>query len=109
MGMKKQRHQAGRFSHLPRFRYGSLDVPVATDPLSRLRGLAFLDRRQAGPGLLIPRCRCIHSFGMRFPLRIVFLDRHGRPLRRIESLPPRRFGFCPRAHSVLELVPESEP
>ena len=45
-----------------------LEVPVATTRLSRLLGLALLRRRRAGAGLLIPRCRSVHTFGMRFPL-----------------------------------------
>ena len=93
-----------RFAGLPRRRHGNLEVPIARRPIARLLGLAFLDRRRAWPGLFIPRCNSIHSFGMRFPLRVEFLDRHGRPLKTIERMPPWRVHRCAGAEAVLELV-----
>ena len=53
------------------------EVPVATGFRARLLGLACLDREEAGPGLLIPRCASVHTFGMRFALDLVFLDATG--------------------------------
>lgn len=79
------------------------EVPLAATPRSRLLGLAFLDLEVAPAGLLLPRCRSIHSFGMRFSLDVVFLDRDGNPLDVVEDLAPRRFAFCRHAASVLEL------
>ena len=49
-------------------------MPVATTVSSRLLGLALLRREHAGAGLLIPRCRSVHTFGMRFPIDVLFLD-----------------------------------
>ena len=40
---------------------------------ARLLGLAFLDPLPPGVALMIPRCRSVHTFGMRFPLDISFL------------------------------------
>jgi len=53
------------------------EVPVATGLWARLLGLSHLDRKKAGPGLLIPRCSSVHTFGMRFPLDLYFLDERG--------------------------------
>lgn len=78
-------------------------VPVAARPLARLLGLAFLNRERAGPGLLIPRCRSVHTLGMRFPIEIVFLDRDGREISRRTAVPPGRIVIELRAASVLEL------
>jgi hypothetical protein len=61
-----------------------------------------LDREEAGAGLLIPRCSSVHTFGMRFPLLIVFLDRRGSPLA-MRHLGPRRFARHRHAHAVLEI------
>lgn len=97
-----------RFAGLPRRRFGDLELPIAERPLVRLLGLALLDRERAGPGLFIPRCRSVHSFGMRFPLRICFLDRRGKPLVTVASLAPRRICSCRGAESVIELVPEED-
>jgi uncharacterized membrane protein (UPF0127 family) len=78
-------------------------VPVAVSRRSRLLGLAGLDRARAGDGLLIPRCRRIHTFGMRFALDLLFLDAELRPLWNIEAVPPRRVIGARAAVAVLEL------
>jgi uncharacterized membrane protein (UPF0127 family) len=71
-------------------------------------GLAFLDRVRAGPGLVIPRCRSVHTFGMRFALDVVFLDADGVEIARRERVPPRRILREPSAACVLEL-PAPDP
>lgn len=78
-------------------------VAIAKGPRARLLGLARLDRDEAGAGLLIPRCSSVHTFGMRFALDLVFLDRNGRPLALRRAVPPRRLAFDRRAAAVLEL------
>jgi uncharacterized membrane protein (UPF0127 family) len=78
-------------------------VPVAGTPAARTLGLALLDRAEAGPGLLIPRCRAVHTFGMRFELALAFLDRELRVLELRRSVPPRRLARCRAAAMVLEL------
>ncbi len=78
-------------------------VPVATGFRSRLLGLALLGRERAGPGLLIPHCRSVHTLGMRFPIDVVFLDDAGREIRRLEAVGPCRAAFEPGAAAVLEL------
>jgi uncharacterized membrane protein (UPF0127 family) len=66
--------------------------------LTRLRGLAF-----APPAVLeIPRCRSVHTFGMRHPLDLYWLD--GQRIVRVDyAVPPRRVRTCRRARSVLEV------
>jgi len=78
-------------------------VRVAAGPRARLLGLAHLDRSEVGAGLLIPRCRSVHTFGMRFVLDIVFLDAMGRPLSLRPGVSPRRAVFERRSAAVLEL------
>jgi uncharacterized protein len=93
-----------RFRALPRSKMAGLEVPVATGPAARLLGLAFVRRRRAGPGLLIPRCRSVHTFGMLFALDVVFLDRGGMPVC-VRRVRPFRVASCKRAATVLELIP----
>ena len=83
------------------------EVPVARGVAARLLGLALLSRKRAGPGLLIPRCAAIHSFGMRFALDVVFLDADLKPLRRVSCLASGRFARCRGAAAVLELPSEA--
>jgi uncharacterized membrane protein (UPF0127 family) len=85
------------------------DVRVATTRASRLLGLALLDRDDAGPGLLIPDCRSVHTCGMRFPLDLYFLGRDGEPVRVRRSVPPWRLAGERRACAVLELPSAPAP
>ncbi len=70
---------------------------------SRLLGLSLLEPEQAGPGLLIPRCASVHTFGMRFALDVFFLDAAGRPLAVRRAVAPRRVVGHRGAVAVLEL------
>lgn len=79
------------------------EVRVAGGPRSRLLGLARLRREQVGPGLLIPRCSSVHTFGMRFPLDLYFLGEQGEVVAVRRRVPARRFAFCGHARAVLEL------
>ena len=83
------------------------EFPVANRFRSRLRGLAWRDRAEAGPGLLIPRCSSVHTFGMRFELDVYFLDRSGRVLSARRRVPPRRVLWRRGASAVLE-IPAAE-
>ena len=81
---------------------GGLEVPVAVGLRARLLGLAGLEREQAGPGLLIPRCSSVHTFGMRFALDLVFLDRRRRALA--SAARSRRAGCASRAAAISAAV-----
>ncbi len=74
--------------------------------LSRLRGLMF--RRSLAPddGLLLVPDWSIHTFFMRFPIDVLFLDEIWRVLSVHPTVPPWRVGPVHRgAYAVLELPP----
>ena len=73
---------------------------VATGFRARLLGLAF--RARAAEPLLIPRCRSVHTFGMRFAIDVVFLDAGGRVLGVASNVPPCRVVSCRGAAAVVE-------
>lgn len=77
--------------------------PVARGLRTRLLGLSWRDRAQAGPGLLIPCCASVHTFGMRFELDLFFLDGEGRVLSVRRRVPPRRIVWQRGARAVLEI------
>ena len=103
MSPRAPRRPPRRFRGVCSVRVAGAIVPVAGSRLGRLLGLAMLDRRRAGAGLLIPRCSAVHTFGMRFPLEVVFLDSDLRAISRRPGLRPRRFAYEPGAAAVLEL------
>jgi uncharacterized membrane protein (UPF0127 family) len=77
-------------------------VDVCTGPLERARGL--LGRSAPAPGLAlwIAPCRAVHTWGMRYPIDVAFLDERGLILKVVSVLAPRRFAMDARAASVLE-------
>ena len=68
----------------------------------RLVGLA-LRRHPPAHGLLLPRTRSVHTFGMRFALDLLWLDAAGRVVRIDRAVPPGRVRGCRRARAVVEV------
>ncbi len=57
-----------------------------------------------GFGLLLENESAIHTFGMRIPIDVVYLDARGRVLRLTHAMPPARLGPLVRGvRNVLEL------
>ncbi len=92
-----------RLERLESLRLGDLRIHVARSRRARLLGLALLARMPPDAGLLIPRCRSVHTFGMRFAIDLVFLDRRGATLLTVPGVRPGRVVSCPGAAGVLEL------
>jgi uncharacterized protein len=96
----------GRLGRLPRrtLEDGSI-VHEATTLRARFLGLAFMRKPPpAGHALLIPQCRSVHTFGMRFEIDVTFLDERGQTIRVERAVPPRRVLFERHAFAVLERV-----
>jgi uncharacterized protein len=102
----RTRNRPSRFVGLPMVDVEGRRVPVAARRSARLLGLAFLERGVAGAGLLIPGCRSVHTFGMRFALDLVFLDFNLRPIGYRRSVPAGRIVSERCAQAVLELPAE---
>jgi uncharacterized membrane protein (UPF0127 family) len=80
-----------------------VEILVARSRRLRLRGFALRRRPPDNRALLIPRCRSVHTFGMRFALDLVWLDRDGRVLGLDEGVPSWRVRSCRDAAAVLEV------
>jgi uncharacterized membrane protein (UPF0127 family) len=78
-------------------------IDVADTSRARRTGLLKHATFEPGEGLWIVPCEAVHTFGMRFPIDVVFLSRAKKVLKVRRDLPKRRIAFCLRAHSVLEL------
>lgn len=91
-----------RFDDAPEASVLGLRAVVADRLRRRALGLMLLDPADAPAALLIPSCSSVHTFGMRFPIDVVFLDRGGRELGR-RRVAPRRLAGGLGADSVLEI------
>lgn len=77
---------------------------------ARLRGLLGRDRLPPDHGMLIDPCRSIHTFGMRFPIDVFFLDAGGGILHIARDVRPWRAVWAPlRTRTVLETAVSSLP
>jgi uncharacterized protein len=76
---------------------------VADKPWTRLRGLLGRRGLPEGEGLLLRPVAAIHTWFMRFPIDVVFLDRELAIVGVEEALKPWRFAGRRGARSVLEL------
>jgi hypothetical protein len=70
----------------------------------RRMGLKYRTALSPEAGLWIAPCEAIHTFGMHIAIDALFLDRNFRVRKIRTELPPRKFAFCIRAYSVLELA-----
>lgn len=79
-----------------------LGTHVARGFRERLIGLAW-SRSPRAAALLLPRCRSVHTFGMRFPLDLFWLDARGEIVRVDRGVRPWRIARCRRARAVVEV------
>lgn len=72
----------------------------------RLRGLMFRPGLARGEALVLLGDNSIHTFFMRFPIDVLYLDRDGRVLRLAEAMPPWRIGpVVGGCRAIVELPP----
>ncbi|GAB4372020.1 MAG: DUF192 domain-containing protein [Deltaproteobacteria bacterium] len=79
-------------------------VRTATTFCSRLKGLLGTRELARDEGLWIAPCASVHSFGMRYPIDVCFLDRDGMVVGLFPALSPNRvIRPVARAAGALEL------
>lgn len=78
-------------------------VEVAGSGETRRKGLLGRTGLEPGGGLWIVPCESVHTFFMRFPIDLVYLDRKNRVRKVRHAVGPWRLSACLTAHSVLEL------
>jgi uncharacterized membrane protein (UPF0127 family) len=77
---------------------------VADHPVARMRGLLGRTDLPQGEGVLLRPAGSIHTFFMRFPIDVVFLDEEDVVVKVVPRLRPWRAAGAKGAHSVLELA-----
>ncbi len=77
-------------------------VDVADTSAKRRTGLLGRQRLEPGEGLWISPCESVHTFFMKFPIDLVYMDK-SRKVRKVRhAVPPWRLSMCLTAHSILE-------
>lgn len=77
---------------------------IARSLSARIVGLIGKSGLDEGQGLIIPSCRQVHTFFMRFPIDIIFADRNWAIVGVTNELPPWQVtGYFRKAAFTLEL------
>ena len=85
-------HLSGWTMHTPRTR------------AERTRGLLGRSGLAPNEGLLLRRCRSVHTLGMRFPIDVLLFDGRGRVLRIVAMRPGRLLLPRPRVRHIVEVA-----
>ena len=71
---------------------------------ARLRGLMFRRSLPADGGMVIEPNGSVHTFWMRFPIDVVFVDRQNRVVGIVHAMPPNRpYAGARKARRTIEL------
>lgn len=77
---------------------------VAKSLFSQLRGLIGYSSFDSDSALILPGCRQIHTFFMRFSIDIIFIDRNNRVIHIFESASPNKVsGYVPDSAAAIEI------
>jgi uncharacterized protein len=100
---KEQPEVRMKVSNLTRHTVLASSMEVANTGSKRNKGLLGRDQLTQGEGLWIIPCSSVHTFWMRFPIDLVYLDSKKRIRKLRSAVPAWRLSACLTAQSVLEL------
>jgi len=84
------------------------EAGIAANPWTRVIGLLLTKHLQHGRGLWLKPSNSIHTFGMRYSLDVLFLDKKNRVVEIVRNLRPNRVSpIVWKARSVVELPADS--
>jgi len=78
------------------------DVNKTETTIERTKGLLGKKALTAG-GLWIKPCNSVHTFGMKFPIDLIYLNKNNVIIKTVSALKVWRASGCFRAASILEL------
>lgn len=80
------------------------NTTIADTLFKRIKGLLGRKDFNKGEALIIKPCNSIHTFFMRFPIDVVFVDAKKRVVKTISNMRPFRIsGICLKARFSVEL------
>src|SRR5258708_3752965 len=103
---KDQTNSSSRLRVFNRTRHTVLgtSVEVANHGATRRKGLLGRSGLASGEGIWIIPCESVHTFWMKFPIDLVYLDRNKKVKKVRSGVVPWRLSACLSAHSVLEFA-----
>jgi uncharacterized membrane protein (UPF0127 family) len=78
-------------------------VDVADTSAKRRTGLLKHERLEPGEGLWIVPCESVHTFFMKFPIDLVYVDKRHKVRKVRNRMLAWRLSACLSAHSIVEL------
>ena len=69
----------------------------------RLKGLLGTSSLPHGHGLLIKPCNSVHTFGMAYPIDVLFVDRNHRIIKIVEQMKSGKASMALSSSYVVEL------
>ncbi|HEX5056726.1 MAG TPA: DUF192 domain-containing protein [Gammaproteobacteria bacterium] len=79
------------------------DVMLTGSVWERMRGLLRRPPLREREALLIDRCASVHTWGMRYPLDLAFMDRKWKIRKLARDVRPWRMAWCRAAAVTLEM------
>jgi len=80
------------------------EVKVADTLFTRMKGLLGRKELPFGEALWIKPCFSVHTFFMKFPIDVIFLNKKNQVIASVSNLSPNRMTrLYPQSFSVLEL------
>lgn len=93
-----------KISNLRNGRIVANDARVARSIISRIIGVIGQREFASGTALVIPGCRQVHTFFVRFPIDLVFTDKHSTVIQVLADVSPCCMtGYYLKATQVIEL------
>lgn len=89
---------------------GDINIKRADNFWCRLKGLLGKKHLNANTALLITPCRSVHTFAMRFSIRLICLDKQGKIIQVVNELLPNRVFVAHRdTYEILEFSTQTLP
>ncbi|MFC1671562.1 DUF192 domain-containing protein [Planctomycetota bacterium] len=81
-----------------------IELEVALGAGERMKGLLGRDGLDQGKGYLLPACTCVHTWFMKFPLDLVYINADMTVVKVCRNVKPFRMSCCFGAETTLELA-----
>lgn len=86
-----------------------IDLELKTSFLEKMKGLLGVGYLSKNRGIVLENCKQVHTFGMRFPIDILVLDKNLNIIDFVYRMKPNRIGkFYWRGKYMIELASNKE-